>query len=331
MSKESDAIENIKGFKLKSDFVEKNIVIPVIIEQIKTISFLFVKMEEIYNQIQNEQSEYAQRYVRDFNSMMVEYYISKFRIDNQGIREQATKEAEKARELLLSGISSHLKQYMSNIKNLGEISGQENNIEKISEYMIKVKTFMLNIEQMKNKIFNIVLPMTTLTFIDSNTQKEIQTLYSDNPIAKIGLLPFETMINEIALLCDNGIKSIDSWFDHLRNKRIQYLESIVNQSKVQAAQEQTKAAKWTFFVQLGFIVLSFSFVVASFCLSEYKKDWIDFFTNEQSIDKTLVEKNILPTQPSTNEKVEKNGTNINLEQEKKLKEVPPINKDKVQK
>ena len=147
--------------------------------------------------------------------------------------------------------------------------------------------------------------MTTLTFIDSKTQQEIKTLYSDNPIAKIGLLPFETRINEMALLCENGVKSIDSWFDHLKNKRIKDLETIVNQSKVQAAKEQTKAAKWTFFVQLGFIVLSFSFVVASFCLSEYKKDWIDFFTNKQSINKILVEKNVLPKQPSTNEKAKK--------------------------
>ncbi len=270
---------SVKDFKIKSDFVEKNIVIPVITRQIETISSLFKDIEGIYNKIQDGTSAYAQRYVRDFNSMMTKYYISQFKIDNHNIREQAISETKKMRELLLYGISSHLEQYRNNLKDLGEISSQENNMAKISEYMIKTKTLMSNITQMKNKIFNIILPMTTLVFIDSKTKKEIQRSHSDHPIIKIGLLPFETIIDEIASLCENGIKSIDSWFDYLKNKRIQYWEAIVNQSKVQAAQEQTKAAKLTFRAQLGFMILSVLFIIVSFFLSEYKKDWIDFFTS----------------------------------------------------
>ena len=136
---------------------------------------------------------------------------------------------------------------------------------------------MSNIKQMKHKIFNIVLPMTTLTFVDSKTKKEIQKLHSDNPIARIGLLPFETIIDEIASLCENGIQNIDSWFKHLQNKKIQYMETIVNEKKVQAAQEQAKAAKMTFRVQLRYMALSVIFIIVSFCLAEHKEDWIDFF------------------------------------------------------
>ena len=270
-------LEALENFQLKPDFFEKNILIPVITRQTETISFLFDEIDKIHNQLQNEESEYTQQYVKDFDSMMGKYYLNTFKRDNVGIREQAKKDAKKARELLLNGISSHLEQYMNNLKDLGEVSSQENNIKKISEYMIKIQAFMFNITQMKNKIFNIVLPMTTLTFVDSKTKKEIQRLHSDNPVTRIGLLPFEIIIDEVALLCENGIKSIDSWFDHLKNKRIQYLETIVNQSKVQAAQEQAKAAKWTFYTQLGFMILSVLFIIVSFCLTEYKENWIDFF------------------------------------------------------
>ena len=142
--------------------------------------------------------------------------------------------------------------------------------------MINVKKFMSNIIEMKNNIFNINLPMTTMTFIDSKTKEEKQRIHSDHPTRRIGLLPFETLLDEIALFCENGIKSIDSWFDHLKNKRIRYIEAVVNQSKVQAAQEQSKAAKWTFYTQLGFIVLSILFIIVSFVLSEYKEDWLSF-------------------------------------------------------
>ena len=285
-------------------------------------------MKEIHNQLQNEQSKYAQRYVRDFDSMMIKYYIGQFKIDNHGIKEQATKEAKKARELLLTGISSHLEQYMSNIKSLGGVSSQENNIKKISEYMIKAKTFMHNIIQMKNKIFNIVLPMTTLTFVDSKTKKEIQKLHLDNPIARIGLLPFETIINEVALLCENGIKSIDSWLNYLKNKRVQYLETVVNQSKVQAAQEQTKAAKWTFRTQLGFMILSVLFIIVSFFLSEYKEDWINFFNNEQNIKKTSVEKDAKTKKLPVEKDMIKTEKILILDDKKELKKIQLLNEDK---
>lgn len=324
----TNVIENIKDFEPQSDFIEKNILIPVITEQVETISTLFNKMREIYNQLQNQNSEESQRYIKDFE-WSIKNSKMKLGIQSNSVSE----EAKKYREMLLNGIDDHLTQYTDALKKLGEISS-EDDIKNISEYMINVRKFMFNIMQLKNKILSIILPMTTLETINRKTGEVIQRLHLESPegkVTKIGLLPFETILDEIASFCDNGIKSIDSWFEHLKNKRIQYLETVVNQSKVQAAQEQAKAAKWTFFVQLGFIVLSFSFVVASFCLSEYKKDWIDFFTNKQSISKTLVEKNILPKQPSTNEKVKKMEQISISNKEKKLKEVPPINKDKVQK
>lgn len=273
----NNTIKDIQDFKPKSDFVENNIFIPFISKKIKTISFLFNEIEKIHNEIKNEQTEYAQRYKRDFDLMVEEYYIKEFGINNPSMIEEAKSEAKKLRELLLNEVSSHLYQYINKLKELGDISNQEKDMQKIQEYMIKAQSFMSNIKKLKNKIFSIVLPLTTITIIDSRTKEEKQTLYSSHPIKKIGILPFETIIDEIASLCENGIKSIDSWFKHLKDKRVQQLEAVVNQSKVQVAQEQAKAAKLTFRTQLGFMILSVIFIIVSFCLAEYKEEWIYFF------------------------------------------------------
>ena len=207
------------------------------------------------------------------------------------------------RELLLEAISNHLKQYMDHLNSLGHIAPEEESIDKITEYMIKAKSFMFNIMQLKKKIFSIIMPMTTMILINSKTKKEIKRTSIDHPIKKIGLLPFETRIDEIALLCEDGVKSIDSWFNHLKSRKVQYLEVVVNQSKAQAAQEQAKAAKLTFRIQLGFMILSVFFIIVSFCLSEYKKDWIDFFKNIQSVQKTSVKESVKIKQPPTDNNI----------------------------
>ena len=278
--KKENITDKIKTFQITPDFIEKSIFIPTINQQIDAISELFKQIEKIYNELQNVNSRLGQQYVKDFDSMMINYYEKTFITYDSKRKEQIHKEAKnqskKARELLLRGISSHLEQYMNNLNSLEKISSKELKIEKISEYMINIKKIMLNIIEMKNKIFSIVLPMTTLIFIDSKTKEE-QRIHSDHPIKRIGLLPFETLLDEISLFCKNGVESIDSWFKHLKNKRIRYIEAVVNQSKVQVAQDQAKAAKWTFYTQLGFIGLSVLFIIVSFFLSEYKKDWVDFF------------------------------------------------------
>ena len=120
--KQENMTDKLQNFQMKSDFIEKNIFIPTINQQIDAISELFNKIEEIYNELQNENSEYALRYVRDFDSMMIDYYRKEFITNSLNINEQilreAKNEADKARKLLLSGVSSHLKQYMNNLKNL---------------------------------------------------------------------------------------------------------------------------------------------------------------------------------------------------------------------
>lgn len=332
---EKNPIWNEKNHQIKPSFIEKNIIIPNIINQMNAISLLFKEMGKIYNQLKDENNEYAQEFKKDLTEMVITDNKKKLQLTDPIIIKQmeneAKSEANRLREMLLNGISDHLDQYLSLLNNLGRISPKEDRIETISEYMIKAKSFMSNITQFKKKIFNIVIPMTTVIITNPKTKKEIKRLPIDHPIETIGLLPFETIIDEIALLCENGIKSIDSWFDHLKNRKVQYLEIVVNQSKVQAAQEQAKAARWTFRTQLGFMILSVLFIIVSFCLSEYKKDWIDFFSNKQNIDKTLIEKNALPTQPSTNEKVKKMEQISISNKTKELKKASPINKDKIQK
>ena len=287
--KNGNIVENTKNFQLKPDFIEKNILIPTITEQVKFISLLFNKMKNICTQLQNEGEKYAQDYTKNFESILTIYHQKNFKHSTN--EEHIKSETQKLKNLLLNGVSDHLRQYMDKLSNLGEISNQEDNMEKIIEYMINTKKLMDNIVQFKNKIFNITLPMTTVDIIDKKTGKVIRSWISDIPemqTTKIGLRPFETSIDEIASFCKNGILSIDSWFKHLQNKRIQYMENIVNQSKVQSAQEQTKAAKWTFYTQLGFMVLSVLFVIVSYSLSEYKKEWRDLFTTKQKITKTVI-------------------------------------------
>ena len=277
-------IGSVQDFQPKPDFFEHSILIPVITGHIKTISCLFKKMKQMYDLLQNKDTPEAQQYIKNFDQLMTDYYMKKFKnislpVPTYSSEDQIKAEAKKYREMLLNGIASHLNQYMENIETMGTISNQEDDIKKISEYMINVRKFMLNIKQYKNKIFSIILPLTVMTVINRKTGEEVQRkLYASlEEVVKIGLLPFQTYLDEIASLCEAGITSIDSWFDHLKNKRLQNLEVIVNSSKVQAAQEQTKATKMTFRVQLRFIILSVLFIVASFCLTEYKEEWIDFF------------------------------------------------------
>ena len=331
-SNKEQIIKKVKNYQIKPSFIEKNIIIPNIINQMNTISLLFKEMEEIYNQLQDESNEYAQDFKKDLTEMVITYNKTKFITDDpiiiKQMEDEAKNEAKRLREMLLNGISIHLDQYLSLLNNLGQISPKEDRIETISEYMIKAKSFMSNIIQLKKKIFNIVIPMTTVIITNPKTKKEIKRLPVDHPMETIGLLPFETRIDEIALLCENGIKSIDSWFDHLKNRKVQYLETIVNQSKVQAAQEQAKAAKWTFYTQLGFMILSVLFIIVSVFLANYKEDWIDFLNKKQSVKKPLVEGDV---------KMEKLpiDNNINgMEKElipNELKEAQPVNKSKIQK
>ena len=338
MNKDNSAIESVKNFKPKSDFIEKNILIPVINQQIEAISSLFDKMKEICSKLQNENSKESQQYIKNFESSIHDYYIKKFGIQNhsslfievkkiysklqnenteniqQHIEDfesfiqnyyitkyamqsnKITCQAKKLGKMLLNGIYNHLIQYTDVLKKLKRVSPEEDNIEQVEEYMIKTKSLMSNLIQLKNKIFSIILPMTTLEIVNQKTGEVIKSLHLDSlegKVTKIGLLPFETMLDEIALLCENGISSIDSWFNHLKNKKIQHIENIVNQSKVQAAQEQAKAAKWTFFTQIGVIILSLIFILVSI----FFQQWINFFTNKQNINKPLVETGILPKQP----------------------------------
>ena len=267
-----------KHSQLMPDFIEKNILIPKITTMIQTISLLFEQMKEILHDLQDENTAYSQSFNKDFTEMLMASYQEKFPNTNpKQIEDAAKNEANKIKQTLQEGFSSHLKQYKKRLKDLGLIHSHENNIEKISEYMLNVKIFMLNIVQLKKMILSYAIPMTTLVIIDSKTKKEIKRFPKDHPVEKIGLLPFDTRIDEISSLCENGVKSIDSWFKHLKDKRIQHMENIVNKNKVQSAKEQTKVAKWTFYTQLGFMILSVLFVIASFCLSEYKEDWIYLF------------------------------------------------------
>ena len=289
-------IYKIENYKMKPSSIEKNIIIPNIISQMNAISFLFKEMGKIFNQLKNENSEFSQDFIKDLEAMMIDYYKQKSPMNDLNVKqieEEGRNGAKEIRELLLGAISSHFNQYIDHLNNLGQISPKEDKIETITEYMVKVKAFMFNIIQMKEKIFSVIMPMTVMIKKDSKTKKEIGRLPMDHPIKKIGLLPFETRINEMALLGENGIKTIDSWLDHLKSRKIRYLEAVVNQSKVQVAQEQAKTAKWTFYTQIGFMILSVLFIVASCCLSEYKEEWIDFFVNKQNVDKTLVEKECL--------------------------------------
>ena len=304
-------IENTKNFQLTPDFIEKNILIPQIKIIIKTISVLFEEMEEIHRKLQDDNTEYAQDFNKDLKEMLIVYNQTKFTstdpvIKNQ-IEDDAKNEVNEMKEKLQEGFSSHLEQYKKLLEGLGQIHNHENNMEKIHEYMIKAQSFMSHIVKFKKKIFSYIIPMTTLVMIDSKTNKEIKRYPKDHPVERIGLLPFDTKIDEIASLCENGIKSINSWFKHLQNKRIQYMENIVNQSKVHSAQEQTKAAKWTFYTQLGFMVLSVLFIIASYSLSEYKEDWIDLFTNKQKVTKTVIKNGDVSKSFPTREKNSNNN------------------------
>ena len=282
--------------KINPSFVEKNILIPNIATIIKTISFLFEEMKEIHHKLKDDKTEYAQDFKKDLKEMLIDYNRTKFTSPDLAIMKQiedvAENEVNEMAKILLDGISSHIEQYRDLLRKLGTIQNHESDMEKISEYMIKAQSFMSNIAQFKKKIFSYIVPMTTLVMIDPQTKKEVKRFPKDHPVEKIGLLPFETRIDEVASLCENGIRSINSWFGHLKNRRIQYFENIVHQNKVQAAQAQTKAAKWTFCTQLGFMVLSVCFIVVSFSLSHFKDNWINLFTSTKVTKEAKNTKNI---------------------------------------
>ncbi len=316
----TNCIEKVKNHQMKPSFIEEEILIPQIVNQIETISLLFEEMKERHLKLQDENTDDAQDFKKDLIEMLRVYNQTKFPsrnpADMKKMDNAIKNEVDKMKKSLLGGISNHLEQYRKLLKDLGSIHNQESSMEKISEYMIRVQSFMSHIIQFKKKIFSHIMPMTTLVMINSKTNEEIKRFPKNHPAERIGLLQFDTTIDEIASLCESGIKSINSWFDHLKSRKIQYSGNIVNQSKVQAAQEQTKAAKWTFYTQLGFMVLSVLFILVSFCLAEYKENWINLFNNEQKVTKDTMNKNGATPEPLP---TKKGNTDNKLHQEKDQK------------
>ena len=311
--KEMKITNEQKEFTLEPDFIESNIVVPDINQKLTVIHELLTKMNRIYGELINDHSDHSKAYTQDFISMIQYYYKTTPNLKDRISEDNIHSEAMKLKQQLLGGISIHLEQYLEAINNLRRISSTEKDIKKIQEYMISVHSFMLNITSLKNKIFNIIVPLTTIATIDKASGKEIDRLHKhifEGKVTKIGLVPFEQILDEISSFCENGIKNIDSWFDHLKNKKIQHIENIVYQAKVQASQEQAKAAKNTFYTQIGFMVLSVLFIISSFVLSEYKEVWTNLFSNKPSINKTLSEKITVSKKPLANSKSTKKEDKI---------------------
>ena len=73
--------ENLQNFQPKPDFVEKNLLIPIITEQMETIALLFSEMKEEYiNNYKIQKEKHAQEYKKDFESTMKDYYRRTFKI-----------------------------------------------------------------------------------------------------------------------------------------------------------------------------------------------------------------------------------------------------------
>ena len=76
-SNKQQIIEKVKKHQMKPSFIENNIVIPNMINRMNTIALLFKEMKEIYNQLQNKNSEFSQEFIKNLETMMIDYNMQR--------------------------------------------------------------------------------------------------------------------------------------------------------------------------------------------------------------------------------------------------------------
>lgn len=242
----------------KPNHIEEEILIPYISNHVAQITKLFEEMEKIFQQIQTDQ-----KYLEDFFVVFSNYYHKRFVHLQQIITQENTQqEVNYAKELLFNGIESHLNQYLNALRSKELKPPKEKSFKEISQYVTRVESVMINLKTLRNKILNIVLPATSITFSDPKTGKTIDNRFSFSAegVTQVSLLPFDTILREIVLFCDNGLQTIDSWKKSLIEREVQETQKIVSYRQVESATKQERTSLFALYIQILLIFLSLLFL-----------------------------------------------------------------------